>query len=388
MNNLCSYYLIGFLLLFILTNCSFDNNSNDDSTYENFKNQTSVDVSDRSILTNVQLSKYLNLSEIVVLDKSEFITSPKKVLATQNYIFLLDKKFSNKFIAYDRKGNKLWSIEVPYVQNIRIESIDDFDYRMDSGEIILWDNYLQKLIKFDLNGNFINETEVNMLGSRIAVKDSNSVIFFTNVFLPELNECCIYAEVDIKQGGIKSQIMRIHPVEQNVSLSSRIPLFKDIYTDKIYFSFPTRNKLFVYANSDLISYTLSGFSDVSDESASNNTGEDLVDYFLFNKEKFSNIENLFERNNKFYFTAYSPFEKRFVNFNYDINSGKLEQVKLDDDLFCGSFSSSFKGVSLTGEIIHQVLPEYLQSMYDTNSCPKVTQEMLESNNPILIFVNY
>lgn len=169
-----NYCIFTFLIL-VFISCSKPQNQN---------NVTSISLGGKGISN---LSEIVESIDYLVLDfpQSHFMERPEKVFLTDSVMILTDHTNTMNFLVYDTKG-KLLS-EFSFYGEGPGKTIAIIDVAFNSYENLIEVLGINKIMKFDLNGNFIEEEFLQFQpGLFFPLKNKEKAFFFPYYATPNL----------------------------------------------------------------------------------------------------------------------------------------------------------------------------------------------------------
>jgi hypothetical protein len=249
-----------------------------------------------------------------------------KIIPFNNDLYVLDGQLKQEILIFNKQGKYLRKINKTGRGPGEYINISDFDINPKSSNVeILQANGI--LYTYDLNGNFINTTQINSDSIRafhyLASISEDIVVFYTST---------ISKRVSFFSKKKKKIIRRTHIVPNECLINTNLAVGRSPfqrYGGNVYFHEPFSNIIYIVTNDQLIEYIEWDFGKY-------HFSEDMIAPGKTVKE---NMDFLY-KNNKWVVKKIQPFESEnymiingFVNRNelytmvYNKNSGEQKIIK-------------------------------------------------------------
>ncbi len=365
---------------------------------------------------NINLSKIANGIKYVKLGTSSksLICSPFRAIFFDKKIFILDDK-TRSLVVFNQYGNPICNIdktgrgpkEVAYIRDFTIDRINKIIEILDIGN--------KKLIKFDFNGKLISEEKFtdSYLGYYFGKLNNGKYLFFNNNLSPNKS---ITHNIIVRNNLLKT-VKEMLPIRKELinyrlSLPNKLVKYDNGYNLTLYLS----DTIFHLTDTSVSKRYYVNFCQhkIPDElfpqlqeiyNLKNNqrTKKKLKLMNSINEKYASNISNIFETNNSFFFQYIYQFKLNSVFYNKNTES-TLCAGKILNDFDNGIFGSPI-GISEENELVTMIYPfdlmEHINNIEKSftkdewknlkqgkmNDIIKLTEDLKNLDNPILMFIN-
>ena len=163
-------YVVIIILMNIVMVCSCSESSIKKTDIERIK------INIGKFIHHIDISKYYNAEFIPLeLTSESLIGVINKVIATDNYIFVMDKERAHKLFMFDRKGKFIRTIGKRGKGDGEFLVLSDFD--ISRNMIYISSQRNNKMLKYDFEGNHIQDIKFSdYIGMGFKVLEDNSVI--------------------------------------------------------------------------------------------------------------------------------------------------------------------------------------------------------------------
>ncbi len=114
--------------------------------------------SSREVLYTQVFSKIQYLP--IHTDDNFIIGSIDKLLVTDDYLFIMDRRISHSVFCIDKKGSKVFSIKKQGKGPGEYVAMKDIAYKANEKELIIYCKMRKKLIYYNMQGNFLREEKM------------------------------------------------------------------------------------------------------------------------------------------------------------------------------------------------------------------------------------
>jgi hypothetical protein len=173
MKNLLLWQLFsGLLLVTTISDCS-NGPSNENSSYRIIN----IDYRDKAIETapNYKHIRFIPLETT----KEALIGRIDKLVVSENRFYILDLSMAEAIFIYNKNGGLVNSIKAKGKGPGEYHFVTDIGFDQYNKELIVVDPELNKILKYDQDGNYISEQFFKFTPSHIAVIDKNTYAFRT-----------------------------------------------------------------------------------------------------------------------------------------------------------------------------------------------------------------
>ena len=162
---------IGIFITSILVSCKSKDNEQKKVKKLNLSN----------ITENLMFTKYFNLKKIIKLEttKNCLIGDIDKILFLKDRIFVIDI-LAKSIWAFNYNGNYLFQIKHLGKGPGEYINIGDVDVNEKEGTVLIIDRETHKIIKYNLNGKFLNETTCKFPVAECKTINKSFVYYFRN----------------------------------------------------------------------------------------------------------------------------------------------------------------------------------------------------------------
>lgn len=172
-------YLCFIFIVLTLFNCSNNKPRKQNKDVKNIEKTTVTP----GITTNdnIPASKLFEKIRYIPVETTDsfLIGHIDKILILDNKFILVDKYKTHSVFIIDSAGRKISQINKRGNGPGEYHTISDVSIDYQNNEIIIWSDILQKIMNYDLNGNFKSETKIDVYGSRVQKFSDNRFTFYS-----------------------------------------------------------------------------------------------------------------------------------------------------------------------------------------------------------------
>ena len=366
-NKLTTISIITLLLLSILS-CNESSNKEkgaNERSKSNLKDNISTlkvyeDLNKKK--TNYSLDEIANDMQLVTFETtdSSLISNIRVAFVTPQYICLIDR---NKLFFFDHSGKYHFTLDARGDGPGEYSSISDVMYDPDESVIIIHDMHKSKLMKYDMNGQFISDKDINGLGAIINLDTDYYVASFSpfankkkliGIFDKsfEIRKELIFTDFNNEQYTKKGFIL-INPF----TFSNNGLCIKPLFSDTVYQIYPNSVEPFFVVDKQHLNPSIEVISDLSQQK---NRGKYISnDYGII-------INGL-------YFTTFHYDNKLYQDI-WDIGRGEL----LYRNIASSAKDRYGVAVNIDNELIH-VWPVFVKDALVYCKIDPKDQELLKTN---------
>ncbi|XOV92112.1 MAG: 6-bladed beta-propeller [Bacteroidota bacterium] len=233
--------ILGIIICQILSCCSVEEERTQLITVKfDIDFATPCEISDKNYITNLSIIK-LDFN-----DKESVIGGIDKIQIVENTIFILDKFQSKSLFCFDDTGKFMFRIH--QIGKGPGEFILPEDFIVQNERIYIYDNFRKRKISYDLQGNFIEEVQVNHFVSNVENYTKDTVLI-----RPHSNNEYNY-NLLATDSNLQSEYFRFIPVYyQSEGIFSINKAFSK-YNEHVLFTYGFNDTIYNYHNGLLYPY--------------------------------------------------------------------------------------------------------------------------------------
>ncbi len=300
-------------------------------------NSTLALVINKSDIRSVKASEIFDNISYIKLEKSgnTILSSIDKCVATEQYLFILDKEKTKTLFVYDWNGNLISEIYKEGKGPGEYLFPQDFNVNADGTVIEILDSQ-GKLLSFGMNGNYIKSIDVEFnVANFHKIDDAVNYLFFTpkssNTNFGD-NLACRFIRYSINDKNVHCLI---DTIPNNKPYFDERVIFAH-YEDEIIFSETFNDTIYMYKKDILTRHMILDFGDIKFPESffdkSHENGYELL--MAFNKTKGAFHTPMLLMNDQIIYTAFRYNSK--VNLFYFRETKRLELAEhLLNDLDMG-----------------------------------------------------
>jgi hypothetical protein len=207
-----------------------------------------VDFDESSVLKYSEIFDNIRFVRLETNDSS-LIGRIDKIVATEDKIVILDASIAKMVFVFDKNGNFLNRVGTNGGGAEEYDSPDDIVYDKYNNELLIWCHNKKTIMRFNLDGAFIDNIKTNWWASAISVIDKNTYLLYLNNVNQKnsLLDRCNILIIDGK-GKILSAAF---PSKDNDNLSPPARHVFSFYHDEVLFS-PQYRRIIYKLNNDTI----------------------------------------------------------------------------------------------------------------------------------------
>jgi hypothetical protein len=181
-----------------------------------------------------------------------------ELYVTERYIYILDKERAKSLFIYDRDGKFVKAINTLGQGPGEFVRPGYFDIQQRSGNIIILDRDMRKLLYYTPQGDFISEIKLNAFANSFAVAENNTIVLDKgNTVFDRINPhgdgTPNYIHIITESGEKITELLPVPELVQEITITPRNPLQK--YADTLLFMPSLSNKIYgIHENNIALKY--------------------------------------------------------------------------------------------------------------------------------------